>query len=135
MFFVGWIRSRCRGANLVNLQAYDWYSEAGQGRAGQQPVNQELNLMSQQNLQVILDYLNKTKTRCTYGALAEVLGVSPRSVGPLLGRRRPEASWVVNTKTGEPTGYLKSEKHTDLFTNDEIIQSASELRRVLENKG
>ncbi len=42
----------------------------------------------------ILDYLNKTKTRCTYGAVADVLGVPLRSVGDHLGECRPEASWV-----------------------------------------
>ncbi|RLA42688.1 MAG: hypothetical protein DRR42_22985 [Gammaproteobacteria bacterium] len=79
----------------------------------------------------ILIYLNEVKTRCTYAAVAEFLGVSPQSVGQLLGKRRPEASWVVNSKTGDPTDYLDSEKDPELYRTDRIIKSADVLRRNL----
>ena len=85
----------------------------------------------QEKVYKILDYLNKIKTRCTYGAVAEVLGVNSRSVGQILGERRPEASWVVNSKTGDPTDYLDSEKHPELYRTDFIIKSADVLRRNL----
>jgi hypothetical protein len=49
------------------------------------------NLDIQDTVSRILDYLNKTKARCTYGVVATVLWVPPQSVGNLLGERRPEA--------------------------------------------
>ena len=85
----------------------------------------------QEKVSTILDYLNKVKTRCTYGAVAEVLGVSSRSVGPLLGEHRPEASWVVNAKTGDPTDYQEDEKHPELYRTSRIIKAAEVLRRNL----
>ena len=85
----------------------------------------------QEKVATILDYLNKVKTRCTYGAVAEVLGVSSRSVATLLGERRPEASWVVNAKTGNPTDYLEDEKHPELYRTSRIIKASEVLRRNL----
>jgi len=80
-------------------------------------------------IQKIVKYLNTVKTRCTYGAVAEILGVNSRSVGMYLGQRRPEVSWIVNAKTGEPTDYEESEKHPDLYRKNHIIKSAEVLRR------
>jgi hypothetical protein len=85
----------------------------------------------QDKIKKILDYLNEVQTRCTYGAVAEVLGVIPQAVGQLLGERRPEASWVVNQITGDPTEYTDSEKHSALYRTDRIIKSAEVLRRNL----
>ena len=82
-------------------------------------------------LQRIIDYLNETKTRTTYGVIAELLGVNPRQVGQLLGDKRPEASWVVNGKTREPTDYSDAEKHADLYMTERIIESAEVFRRNL----
>jgi len=82
-------------------------------------------------LETIVSYLNKVKTRCTYGVVAEVLGVNSQSVGMMLGNRRPEASWVVNSKTGDPTDYTDAEKHPDLYRTTRIIKSAEVLRRNL----
>ena len=78
----------------------------------------------------ILECLNSVETRCTYGAVAGIIGGSARGVGKKLGRRRPEASWVVNAGTGEPTGYSKSEMHPSLFDNVKIISTTDELRKI-----
>ncbi|MEO1081755.1 MAG: hypothetical protein AAFY29_19510 [Pseudomonadota bacterium] len=84
-----------------------------------------------EKVKAILDYLNKVETRCTYGAVADVLGVDPKSVGSYLGERRPYASWVVNSRTHEPTDYTDAEKHPNLYRTDRIIESAEVLRRNL----
>ena len=77
----------------------------------------------------ILDFLNTERVRATYGAVAEVLGITPRSVGVQLGSRRPKASWVVNAGTGEPTGYDAEERHSLLYEHAEIIGTGAELLR------
>ena len=82
-------------------------------------------------VKAILDYLNQVETRCTYGAVAGVLGVNPKSVGSHLGERRPYASWVVNSQTHEPTDYTEAEKHPNLYRTDRIIKSVEVLRRNL----
>ncbi len=79
----------------------------------------------------ILDYLCIMETRCTYKAVAEVLGIIPQSVGHLLGQKRPEASWVVNGRTKEPTGYTDNQKHPRLHINNVIIRSGEKLQRGL----
>ena len=83
----------------------------------------------EEKVQKIIKYLNTVKTRCTYGVVAEILGVNSRSVGMYLGKRRPEVSWVVNAKTGDPTDYEESEKHPELYRTERIIKSADVLRR------
>jgi hypothetical protein len=82
-------------------------------------------------LEKIVEYLNKVKTRCTYGVVAEIIGVNPQSVGVHLGERRPEVSWVVNLNTGDPTDYQNSEKHPELYRTKRIITSAEVIRRNL----
>ena len=79
----------------------------------------------------ILSYLNKVETRCTYGAVAEVLGIPPQSVGRRLGQNRPEASWVVHNRTREPSGYADPEKHPNLRKNQRIIRTGDDLREGL----
>jgi hypothetical protein len=86
----------------------------------------------QDKVNKILDYLNQVKTRCTYGAVADVLGINSQSVGQKLGERRPEASWVVNSQTGDPTDYTDDEKHPELYRTDRVIRSAEVLRRNLD---
>ena len=75
----------------------------------------------------ILAFLNATRTRATYGAVAGVLGVPARSVGAMLGDRRVEASWVVNDETGLRTGYEQADWHADLLTSPTIIRTSNEL--------
>lgn len=84
-----------------------------------------------EKIELIIKYLNKVKTRCTYGVVAEIIGTNSQSVGKYLGERRPEVSWVVNANTGDPTGYSDSEKHPELYRTDRIIESAEVLRRNL----
>ena len=87
---------------------------------------------NQQTLKVILDYLNEVKTRTTYGVVAQLLGVHPMSLGKLLGEKRPEASWVVNAGTKDPTDYSDEEKHPELYRTERMITSADVIRRNLK---
>jgi len=79
------------------------------------------------NLAEILRFLNEEQVRATYGAVGEVLGVVSRSLGAVLGHRRPEASWIVNAESGLPTGYDQAEWHPALFSKSPIIRTGSEL--------
>ena len=85
----------------------------------------------------VLAYLNEACVRCTYGAVAEAIGVAPQSVAKhYLGERRKEASWVVNAKTEEPTGYTDAQKHPCLKKRQHIIRSGPELlKRMRGHKG
>ena len=80
----------------------------------------------------ILEFLNEKRIRCTYTAVAEVIGTNAQSVSHYLGRMRPEASWVVSKKYGTPTGYSENERHPDLLRTEKIIQSGLELMKALE---
>lgn len=80
-----------------------------------------------ERLQTILTFLNREHQRATYGAVGEALGLPPRSVGGMLGDRRPEASWVVNSSTFEPSGYTRAEKHVALYERADVIKSGLEL--------
>ena len=75
----------------------------------------------------VLRFLNEARVRATYGAVSTVLGVPPQAIGALLGDRRPEASWVVNTETGLPTGYEQTEWHPDLMATSAVIRTGNEL--------
>lgn len=79
------------------------------------------------SLEEILRFLNDTRLRATDGAVASVLGLSAQSLGTMLGARRPEASWVVNSETGLPTGYEQVDWHADLLTEGRIIRTGNEL--------
>ena len=80
----------------------------------------------------ILEFLNEERIRCTYAAVAVVIGTTAQSVSLYLGKRRPEASWVVNKETETPTGYSENERHPDLLRTEKIIQSGRELIEALE---
>ena len=79
----------------------------------------------------ILRFLNASKVRATYTALAQSLGSTPQSIGRLLGEKRIEASWVVNARTEMPTGYSPDQRDPDLTSSDEIIRSGEALDRRL----
>lgn len=81
---------------------------------------------------IVRDYLNNVKTRCTYNAAAQALGIKPAELKKLLGERRQENSWFVNTSAGEPVGYAEDEKHPELYRTKRIIKSAEVLTRNLE---
>ena len=86
----------------------------------------------QEKITLVVDYLNRVKTRCTYNAAAKALGVTPKELKKLLGKRSPENSWFVNTGTGIPVGYTDEEKHPELFRTKRIIKSAEVLKRNLD---
>ena len=86
----------------------------------------------QDKITIVRDYLNEVKTRCTYNAAAQALGIKPTEFKKLLGDRRPENSWFVNTGAGEPVGYADNEKHPELYRTKRIIKSAEVLTRVLD---
>ena len=79
------------------------------------------------SLPEIIQFLNHEQVRATYGAVAEVLGVIPRSMGARLGLRHAEASWIVSATTGLPTDYSQHEMHPALLHNGEIIRSGVEI--------
>jgi hypothetical protein len=79
------------------------------------------------SLTEILTFLNDARARATYGAVASVLGVPPRSMADMLGARRPEASWVVNPDTGLPLDYEQADWHPDLLATAHVIRTANEL--------
>ena len=82
-------------------------------------------------LHLILDCLNYERIRCTYGAVAALIGGTARGVGQRLDAKDPRNSWIVNKATGEPTGYLDSQKHPDLHRTAHIITTEAELRDLL----
>jgi len=80
---------------------------------------------------LVLDYMNQVKTRCTYSAAAKALGITTVTLKKLLGEHRPEISWFVGSKTGEPAGYTGHQKHAELYRTKRIITSAEVLTRNL----
>jgi hypothetical protein len=79
------------------------------------------------SLDEIVRFLNEEQVRATYGAVAEMLGIPPRSMAAQLGDRRPEVSWIVNQATGLPTDYSGDEVHPALLSRGDIISSGREL--------
>ena len=79
----------------------------------------------------VLACLDKRKIRCTYGAVAGLLGIQPQDVERILGPRRPAASWVVSSSTHRPTGYNPDELHPDLFRNERVIDSPEDLKQFI----
>ena len=79
----------------------------------------------------VLGCLEMRKTRCTYGAMAGLLGINPQDVGRILGPRRPSASWVVSSATHRPSGYLDTEIHPDLLKNERVIETAEDLKQFI----
>ena len=87
------------------------------------------------SLHLILDCLNRERIRCTYSAVADVIGGLPRAVSANGWKRRdPRNSWIVNKATGEPTGYYDSQKHPDLHRTPHIITTGKELRELLKRR-
>ena len=84
-------------------------------------------------IESILEYLNAVPVRATYGAVGDVLGVRPQAVPRLLGARRREASWIVSSSTGEPTGYPPDQVDPRL-QGTHVIRTGDELRRRLESR-
>lgn len=82
----------------------------------------------------ILDALDASCQRATYGAVAALLGTAPRTL--MSGRARdPRHSWVVSRKTGQPTGYSPDEVHPRLLENARVLGGREELEQWLEAVG
>jgi len=86
----------------------------------------------QDKIDILRNYINEVKTRCTYNAAAQALGIKPAEFKKLLGDRTPENSWFVNTGAGDPVGYNDSEKHPELYRTKRIITSGKVLTRNLD---
>jgi hypothetical protein len=87
--------------------------------------------MPNMTLDQIIDALDRTHQRATYGAVASLLGEAPRTL--MKGHERDlRHSWIVNAKTGEPTGYEPDLLHTDLREHDEVLETKEALVRWLE---
>jgi len=86
--------------------------------------------MTEPTLDFILDTLEQGRQRATYGAVARLLGKTPRTL--MRGRERsPRHSWVVNRSNGLPTGYDASLQHPELALNAHVIDSREELEAWL----
>ena len=85
------------------------------------------------SLDQIVDLLDQHGQRATYGAVASLVGHSPRSL--LKGRDRSRRfSWIVNRETGLPTGYQEEQIDPRLRTSGQVITSDGDLRTWLENQ-
>ena len=75
----------------------------------------------------VIHFLNGHRIRATYGAVAELLGVLPISMGARIGPHTREASWIVSGETGFPTGYAPDEIHPDVLPSTPLIRSGTDL--------
>jgi len=86
----------------------------------------------QEKISTVVEYINEVKTRCTYNAAAEALGITPQALKKQLGEARPEISWFVSPTSGEPMRYADDEKHAELYRTSRIITSSKVLKRNLD---
>jgi hypothetical protein len=85
-------------------------------------------------LDEIVDRLDRHGQRATYGAVARLLGQSPR--GLLRDRERGRKyTWIVNRTTGLPTGYADDQLDPRLRESGPVIATDGELRQWLERVG
>ena len=85
----------------------------------------------QEKVTMVMNYLNENKTRCTYNAAAEAIGITTHALKKELGEPRAEASWFVSQTSGDPTRYADTEKHEELYRTARIITSGRVLKRNL----
>jgi hypothetical protein len=78
------------------------------------------------SLPTIVDRLNEFHQRATYGAVAALVGKTPRNVMQGL-KKGWRYSWVVNQETGEPSEYHELQKHPQLFARDTILATPEAL--------
>lgn len=81
---------------------------------------------------IVIDYLNEVRTRCTFNAAAEAIGITPHALKKQLGEARPEVSWFVSPTSGDPLRYADDQKHPDLYRTSRIITSSKVLKRNLD---
>ena len=84
------------------------------------------------SLKAIVETLEMHRQRATYGAVAGLVGKTPRSVMQGLPRNWRN-SWVVSQENGEPSEYHELQKHVSLRTRDRIIDTPEELATWLDN--
>lgn len=85
-----------------------------------------------QSIDSIAEQLDRFRQRATYGAVAAVLGRSPRNL--MAGRSRSQGdSWIVSNSNGMPTGYEPDQVHPEIKSREEILRSGKELETWLEN--
>ena len=88
--------------------------------------------MSDLTMDQILDALDQSHQRATYGAVAALLGTPPRTL--MQGRERDRRhSWVVSRKNGEPTGYKPDELHPALHERTDVLSTKEELAAWLQS--
>ncbi len=84
------------------------------------------------DLDSIIDMLDRFHQRATYGAVAAIVNKSPRSL--MSGRdRNPRSSWIVSRETGAPSGYSEEQVHPALGERENVISTPEGLRVWLEN--
>lgn len=93
--------------------------------------NPTVRQMASRHLDDVVRVLDEYRQRATYGAVADVVGSGPQSV---MGRtpRTPFCSWVVNAKSGLPTGYSPEECHPMLRSRSPIIADGRALHDWLK---
>ena len=89
--------------------------------------------MTELTMDQILDALDGGHQRATYGAVAAILGKSPRTLMQGCERDRRH-SWVVSRKNGEPTGYAPEQVHPALRESPEVFETKEELGRWLSGR-
>ncbi len=87
---------------------------------------------AENDLDSIIDTLDRYHQRATYAAVAAIVNKSPRSL--MSGRdRSPRSSWIVSRETSAPTGYSLEQVHPDLAERENVISTPEALRVWLEN--
>lgn len=79
----------------------------------------------------IIEVLNRYKIRATYSAVAHAIGCTSLEVGVQLGEPEPSKSWIVDSRTGLPTGYSPSQYHPELRSKMMIIRTGGKLKELL----
>jgi hypothetical protein len=90
--------------------------------------------MTRIDLDLVLAALNQHQQRATYGAVAALVGQTPRTLMRTRPRERAN-SWVVSKTTGKPTGYGDGDVHPELTANAQVLQTEDELAAWLRNRG
>jgi hypothetical protein len=82
-------------------------------------------------LDEILERLERYRQRATFGAVAGLLGLNPLTLFNGY-PRTPRTSWVVSKTTGKPTGQGGSAVHPDLLKNPYVISNSAALKAWLK---
>ena len=86
----------------------------------------------------VLDALDRHHRRATYGAVAEYIYGNRRaaqSIGWLLDQHSRRTSWVVNAGNNKPTGYMPNDPllHPNLYDNPDVITTGDELAELMRD--